>query len=213
MTDNQSRGQARGQTRGRRQLLMLAGVFLGPVVFAFVVYYGFDWRPAGATQHGELLQPPVLLPDVALIVASGVDESGVVESGAAENQVAPRLRRKWSLIVVAEDGCPAACQASLYETRQVRKALSRERDRTQRVLLIGGEFDRATLEQQHPDLIIVTTDSPVAGELAATTGALDMSFIYLADPLGNLMMRFPRDTGMKGIHTDLKKLLKLSRIG
>lgn len=201
------------QARGRRKLLMLAGVFLGPVAFAFVVYYGFDWRPAGVTQHGELLQPPALLPDVALVVETGVDER-VSDSGDGERgAIVPRLRRKWSLIVVAEDGCPDACQAALYETRQVRKALSRERDRTQRVLLIGGEFDRATLAQQHPDLIIVTTDSPVADELAATTGALDMNFIYLADPLGNLMMRFPRDTGMKGIHTDLKKLLKLSRIG
>jgi hypothetical protein len=203
------------QARGRRQLLMLAGVFLGPVVFAFVVYYGFDWRPAGVTQHGELLQPPTLLPDVALVVERGVVEQGVVEQGAGNEQggVVPRLRRKWSLIVVADDGCPDACQATLYETRQVREALSRERDRTQRVLLIGGEFDRATLEQQHPDLIIVTADSPVAEKLTATTGTLDMNFIYLADPLGNLMMRFPRDTGMKGIHTDLKKLLKLSRIG
>jgi len=26
-------------------------------------------------------------------------------------------------------------------------------------------------------------------------------------------MRFPPDTGMSGIHTDLKQLLKLSRIG
>jgi hypothetical protein len=212
------------QARGRRQLLMLAGVFLGPVVFAFVVYYGFDWRPAGVTQHGELLQPPALLPDVALVVKHGDVEQGVVGNGVVENAdgglvgengggVVPRLRRKWSLIVIADDGCPDSCQATLYETRQVRKALSRERDRTQRVLLIGGEFDRATLEQQHPDLIIVTADSPVAGELGETIGALDVNFIYLADPLGNLMMRFPRDTGMKGIHTDLKKLLKLSRIG
>lgn len=197
------------QARGRRQLLMLAGIFLGPLVLAFVVYYGFDWRPAGRSQHGELLTSPVMLPDVALVVERGVVDSADAERGG----VVPRFRRKWSLIVVADDGCPDACQATLYETRQVRKALSRERDRTQRVLMISGEFDRATIEQQHPDLVIVADDSPAAAELAATIVTLDRNFIYLADPLGNLMMRFPRDTGMKGIHTDLKKLLKLSRIG
>lgn len=37
--------------------------------------------------------------------------------------------------------------------------------------------------------------------------------IFLAGPIGKLILRFPRDTGMKGIHTDLKQLLKLSRIG
>ncbi len=188
-----------GVNRGRRQLLLLAGVFLGPLVLAFVIYYGFDWRPAGSTEHGELLTSPAPLPAVAL----GVESGGVV----------PTFRRKWSLIIIARDGCGNECQAVLYDTRQVRKALSRDRDRTQRVLRISGEFDRTTLELQHPDLVIVTDDMPAAGALAESLADAAPDYIYLADPLGNLMMRFPRDTGMKAIHTDLKKLLKLSRIG
>jgi len=187
------------QNRGRRQLLLMALFFLGPLALAFVIYYGFDWRPAGSTVHGELLKPPIKTPDIAI---------GPERPGGA-----PAFRRKWSLIVVMDDGCPDACQAMLYETRQVRKALSRERDRTQRVLRISGEFDRATLELQHPDLLIVTDEMPAAVQLAQLWSSLDGNYIYLADPLGNVMMRFPRDTGMKAIHTDLKKLLKLSRIG
>jgi len=187
------------QNTGRRQFLMLGLFFLGPLVLAFIVYYGFDWRPAGSTEHGELLSPPVVLTDADL----GDERGGEV----------PKFRRKWSLIVLMDDGCDETCQAVLYETRQVRKALSRERDRTQRVMLIAGEFDRATVELQHPDLIILTSDDPVAREIGASLEGLEREFIYLADPLGNLMMRFPRDTTMKEIHTDLKKLLKLSRIG
>jgi hypothetical protein len=178
---------------------MLAAVFLGPLVLAFVVYYGFDWRPAGSTEHGELLRPPALLPDDAL---------GPERAGGA-----PRFRGRWSLIVVVDGGCGDTCQATLYETRQVRTALNRDRDRMQRVLFISAKFDRAIVEQQHPDLVIVTADMPVAAAFADTLGTADRAYIYLVDPLGNLMMRFPRDTGMKGIHTDLKKLLRLSRIG
>jgi hypothetical protein len=37
--------------------------------------------------------------------------------------------------------------------------------------------------------------------------------IFLADPLGNLVMRYPAGTGMKGIHGDLKHLLAISTIG
>lgn len=185
--------------RGRKQLLLLAAFFLGPLVLAFIVYYGFDWRPAGSTEHGELLQPPGRLPDIELVSAKG--------------DVAPTTRRKWSLIVIADSGCADECHAVLYETRQVRKALSKERDRTQRILRISGEFDRALIELQHPDLVIVTDDMPAAAELAGSLDSLDREYIYLADPLGNLMMRFPRDSGMKAMHTDLKKLLKLSRIG
>jgi cytochrome oxidase Cu insertion factor (SCO1/SenC/PrrC family) len=187
------------QNTGRRQFLMLGLFFLGPLVLAFIIYYGFDWRPAGSTEHGELLSPPVVLTDADL----GDERGGEV----------PKFRRKWSLIVLMDDGCDETCQAVLYETRQVRKALSRERDRTQRVMLISGEFDRATVELQHPDLIILTSDDPVTREIEASLAGLEREFIYLVDPLGNLMMRFPRDTTMKEIHTDLKKLLKLSRIG
>ncbi len=37
--------------------------------------------------------------------------------------------------------------------------------------------------------------------------------IYLVDPLGNLMMRFPRDPDPSRMVKDLQRLLKASRIG
>lgn len=185
--------------RGRRQFLLLAAFFLGPLALAFVIYYGFDWRPAGSTEHGELLRPPLSLPDLAI----GPEHDGTV----------PRLRHRWSLLVIEREGCPETCQLVLYKTRQVRTALARERDRTQRVLRVTGDFDRPLIELQHPDLVIVTDQDAAAAELDASLGELETDFVYVVDPLGNLMMRFPRDTAMKAIHTDLKKLLRLSRIG
>jgi len=44
-------------------------------------------------------------------------------------------------------------------------------------------------------------------------GARAEDAIYLVDPLGNLMMRWPKDPDPKKISSDLKKLLKYSRIG
>lgn len=37
--------------------------------------------------------------------------------------------------------------------------------------------------------------------------------IYIVDPLGNLMLRFPADPDPKGIMKDMKQLLKASQIG
>jgi hypothetical protein len=185
--------------RGRKQFLMLTIFFLGPLAVAMLIYYGDVWRPIGSTENGELLIPMSRLPGTALPAVAGAEPA--------------TFRHKWSLIMRVADGCGADCQAMLYQTRQVRTALSKERDRTQRVLLIAGPFDRAMLELQHPDLIIVTTDAPIAADLAAALGPDATEFVYLSDPLGNLMMRFSRDTTMRDIHTDLKKLLKLSRIG
>jgi hypothetical protein len=37
--------------------------------------------------------------------------------------------------------------------------------------------------------------------------------IYIVEPLGNVMLRFPVDPDPKGIMKDLKQLLKASQIG
>ena len=37
--------------------------------------------------------------------------------------------------------------------------------------------------------------------------------IYLVDPLGNLMLRFPRDPDPSRMIKDLQRLLRYSRIG
>ena len=37
--------------------------------------------------------------------------------------------------------------------------------------------------------------------------------IYLVDPLGNLMLRFPKDADPNRMKKDIERLLKTSRIG
>ena len=40
--------------------------FFSPLLVAFLVYYGSNWRPLRHTNHGTLIQPPRTLPRVAL---------------------------------------------------------------------------------------------------------------------------------------------------
>ena len=54
-------------------------------------------------------------------------------------------------------------------------------------------------------------DSPVAREFPAEGDRAD--HIYLLDPLGNLIMRYPKNADPKKMHKDLGRLLKYSRIG
>ena len=42
---------------------------------------------------------------------------------------------------------------------------------------------------------------------------LAVHHIYLIDPLGNVMMCYPKTATAKGMKKDLKRLLKVSRIG
>jgi len=189
------------RTPGRLKLIALAAIFLGPLLIAYLLYgSGSRWRPAAGTEHGELLEPPGLLTDM-LLTSGGRDDS-------------PNFLGKWSLIVVDEGRCDEICEEVLYASRQVRRALGRDRDRVQRLFYLdAGNPDLEFLANEHPGLIVLGPGSPAGRELLAAIGNHEAGDIFLADPRGNLIMRFPRGTGMKGIHKDLKLLLRISRIG
>ena len=114
------------------------------------------------------------------------------------------LRGKWVLLMFDAAACDAYCERKLYFMRQVRRTQGKEMERIERLWAItdGGK--------------------PRAEVLAAIEGthlarlndqAFSPDYIYLIDPLGNLMLRFPRDPDPSRMVKDLQRLLKASRIG
>jgi hypothetical protein len=188
---------------GARSLLpaIVLVLFAAPLAVAFWLYYGSSWRPSLRTNHGELIQPVVVLPGLAL--PSGVE-----------------LRGKWSLVVIGtgESGCDADCRGALLYARQTWLSLAELRERVQRVLLAGaGCCDEAYLLREHAGLRVVQAADATANTAAAT---LRRAFpqphrggIFIVDPLGNLMMRYDVRQDPKGLRVDLRKLLELSHIG
>ncbi|RMF99088.1 MAG: cytochrome oxidase assembly protein [Gammaproteobacteria bacterium] len=184
--------------RGRLQLLLVAAVFLGPLALAFAMYYGGLWQPAGRVEHGRLILPPLPLPEA---VARG-------EAGG------PAFVGHWTLLLVAPGECPPPCRDALHASRQTRRALGRDMDRVHRLWLVtGGTLDRAWLEREHPELITLDAATPAGSELLQMIGEVRPGELLLIDPHGNLMMRFAPGLGMRDLHSDLKRLLKVSRIG
>ena len=53
--------------------------------------------------------------------------------------------------------------------------------------------------------------SPLLAEFSPAGGVRD--HIYLIDPLGNLMLRFPKNADPREMQKDLVRLLKISRFG
>jgi hypothetical protein len=188
--------------KGRRTLLLLALVFLGPMAVAMVLYFtGFQWRPEGSTENGLLYQPPRPLPALAMALAGEPDGSGT------------GLRGKWTLFYVGPGACAEDCRRSLAVMRQVRRALGRDMDRVQRLYLVTvGSVDTQFLQAEHPGIGIVADGAGVA-EVGRIAGIVAPGDIFLADPLGNLVMRYPAGTSMKDLHADLKHLLKISTVG
>lgn len=193
-------------TRSRKQIWILVGAFFAPLALAFLLYYGLDIRPHGNTNKGDLIHPPVTLPEVEL-------------PGAADQPLAATaLRGKWSMVYIGDGACDPRCREALTLMRQTRLALGDDMPRIQRVFLVSGNCcDEAYLNTEHDGLLLGRIDNPAGHTLLETfpdtAQAAGLGRIYLVDPLGNLMMKYEPDAPQKGLLEDLKKLLKLSHIG
>src|SRR5687767_16037971 len=105
--------------RSRRQVYILIGVFFAPLILAFILYYGFGVRPPGSTNKGDLIQPPVPLPEVTL------------PSVADQNLPANILRGKWTMVFIGDGACDNRCREALTLMRQTRLALNDDMTRVQ----------------------------------------------------------------------------------
>jgi cytochrome oxidase Cu insertion factor (SCO1/SenC/PrrC family) len=192
--------------RARLGLIGLAALFFVPLALSFYLYYGTGWRPAGGAQHGELIDPARPLPAASLQQADGTTTGEEF------------LRGRWHLVYLGDGDCTAACRDALVKSRQVRLALDKDISRVGRVFLYEGPApDPELLSAGHPDLVAASLSGESAAGLRAVfapgpePAAAD--YLYIVDPLGNLMMRYPPDATPRAILTDLERLLKLSHIG
>src|SRR5262245_66639668 len=95
--------------RGRQLLLILAAIFLLPVFIAFGLYYSGIWRPTGASNLGELIQPPRPL------VSAGLKHL----DGSAAGDV---FSDTWTLVYIGDGACDADCRTALVFGLQSRLA-------------------------------------------------------------------------------------------
>ena len=169
-----------------------------PVVASYVLY--LYWVPDQHTNYGELLEPTPL-PTATLARLEG------------EPFRFDQLRGRWVLVTIAEGACPQPCEQRLWFMRQVRRAQGKEASRIERVWLI----DDAVLPETRIREAYAGTHMVRAAGSALLNGfparGSKRSHIYLIDPLGNLIMRYPADLEPKAMIKDLGRLLKYSRIG
>lgn len=173
-------------------------MFLGPLALATWLYFGgAALQPEGRTNHGVLLEPIINLAD-------SVPDAPVHAHRAGH----------WLLIYIDRGSCDAGCEFSLYTLRQSRLMLGKEMDRVIRVFLHGETPpDRVLLAEEHAGLVALADDA-VAQLLENKKPAdLEDGGYYLVDPLGNLVMYFRPDIDPGDMVDDIKRLLKLSRIG
>ena len=74
------------------------------------------------------------------------------------------------------------------------------------------DFEHRIVTVQLPNVTVASVYVPNGGKDFPADGA-PADHLYLVDPLGNLMMRFPRDPEPARVIKDLQRLLRASRFG
>ena len=193
----QSPARAAQRARGRRMALILLLVSAAPIVAALIAF--FFWTPSGRINYGELLTPRKP-PEVALTRIEGQAFS------------LPDLKGKWVLVTASGGLCDATCAKNLLVIRQVRLMQGREMERVERVWLLNDAHSPSKELLAAHEGLRVARATPAQLESILQAGAMDQN-VWLIDPLGNIMLRFPPDPDPKGMRSDLARLLKISRAG
>lgn len=209
--ENQVNNEAQ-KTRGRWKLLAVLAVCAAPLIGSYFTYYVIKPK-GGVTNYGALIDPRAYpIPAMASTLLDG-------RPATLDN-----YKGKWIMLKVGPSECLQECQDQLFAMRQLRTMQGKEMERIERVWLITDNEPLDTMLMRVNDgtrmlrasaAVIdkwLPLDQNVAGDRVA-------DHVYLIDPLGNLMMRFPKgavssDTEkVKKVHKDISKLLKASAIG
>lgn len=188
----------------RRQRLKLLAVLLvcaAPVIASYIMYYVVP--PSGRTNFGELVMPQRPVPALALTTPEGAPYKFEALLG------------QWVLLQADAGACAKACTDKLHALRQQRTMTGKNRERIDRVWFVTDAVrPAAELGREYEGTIVLRADaSELARLLPVEPGRRIEDYLYVVDPLGNLMMRFPADGEPAKIRKDISRLLKASRVG
>jgi hypothetical protein len=177
--------------RNRLAVLGVMAIAVVPLLAAYVLFHS-SWSAErwSKTNNGVLLDPPLELTKLGL---TGIGADAAI------------AQRSWHLIVVSDADCATECAAALHQLRQLHILLNKEAPRVQRTLVFLGAvpMERVSkLRAQYPKL----------GYARGHPGPLHVG-VFIADPLGNVVLYYEFGQAGRAILDDLKRLLKVSQIG
>lgn len=197
--------------KGQRNLLLLAAIFIVPMILAYVLVNNMhNFSDFETKNHGELFNPARPIKDVALVKIDG-----------QEFKISD-LRSKWVMVYVGSANCDIKCSGNLYKMRQSRLAQGGELKRIKRLYIsIDGKPANSlqSVLSEHQGLeVVYGSDKQVQQvleqfDLTRQAVADETVGMFIVDPLGNLVMRYQTGFEAKGLVKDLSHLLKASYIG
>lgn len=174
-------------TRGN--LFFIALIFIVPMVGAWIFYH---WHLSFAKplNHGQLIASPPALSTFALKQLNGNDLNIAA--------------KKWRILFVKPETCDRACDQQLYFLHQLITALGQDGQRVKNIVIVQPQNATST---HYPEMEVAVKNT----QQQAFT--LQQNNIYIADPLGNVILSYPAHANVEDVLKDLQLLLKASQTG
>lgn len=188
--------------RGRIKLFAVLLICAAPIIASYLTFYVV--KPDGRTNYSTILDARSLpIPEMATTTLDG------------KPRTLADLKGKWVMVRVGSGVCDEECQRQLYAMRQWRTMQGKNMERMERVWLITDNepLDTVLMREYDGMELLRAPAATVAQWLPVEAGRKMGDHIYLIDPLGNLMMRFPYQPEPGRVYKDIAKLLKASAIG
>ncbi|WP_370264210.1 SCO family protein [Limnobacter sp.] len=203
----------RGLSKGQWTIVAVFLTCALPIVAAFYLYF-FN-KPEGTNNYGTILDPQVPV------------SQAVFKNINGEDFTMAEVANKWVLISTIQSSCDELCQKTLYYQRQARASKGKEQGRIERVVFVTDDGPLETLLlRQFPDVHFVRATPeqlsnwlPLQGGIVGSKGTEQVGglhdHVFVADPLGHVMMRFPPNATLEfdKFRKDISRLLWASNIG
>lgn len=192
--------------KNRTTLIIIFAMSIIPFSIAWYMAKNPQWMQKG-TNYGELITPPVT-----------VDYRSITGYDAFSNENMKELKGHWVLVnVIPQAQCQAVCVETVHNTRQLHLAMNKDVTRIRRLVLMFDNLPAALVDEfakEDSRLLRAKADAGLAAQLKALNqGAVQDGMLFLMDPLGNIMMKYPQGFELKQVKSDLGKLLRISQIG
>lgn len=206
------------------------GVILVTIPFVITLsYFAFmffsDAGGLGTTSKGQLILPVLDVSQLQLKDDNGQPAYKTFEELTANVSPEEYEPRPWQLLYIGGASCDMTCQERLYFLRQLHIRLGSESGRVQRAYVLAGpqtaSIDAATqdyLAKEQQDMAVIHGDPAVLQQVLGERAQpgqqpLTEHYIYVMDPVGNIMLYFTPENDAEQILDDLDHLLDHSPLG
>lgn len=195
--------------RSRKPLIAVFLVTLAPILAAVIMYFNPQWWPQDGSNYGTLIQQRPM-PAASALPLTQLDGKPFDLNS---------LKGKWVLVAADGGDCGDACARKLFITRNTHASQGKNVDRLVRVFFItdNAPVPEKVLTAYEGTIMLRGDPRQLAAFLLDGGEPQDAAAlatpIWVIDPLGNLMLRFPADADPVRVRQDISKLIYSSRIG